>query len=178
MPDTHSSPIAPSPTLYALLIALALVCMPDASVGWVQWMGEQGIGHAQGWLASAPAAPSPTTPMLRADDGFADHGLFNEAALLDTRQIDDLRADPEGQCIADQGVVTPTGACVDAIALWESEVDASAWAELEDAYPRDIDHSDGTESVLRVPAEYVILGGAGGEDVVAVDLTRPLTPRA
>lgn len=130
------------------------------------------------WPTPAPApTPAQSTP-VREGDGYEDHDLFDPAALLDTSTIDDLRTDPEAQCIAAQGVVTPAGACVDAIAVWEHEVSPAVWAELRSAYPRDIDHSEPGSTALRVPAEFVILSGPDGEDVHSVDTSRPVTPMA
>lgn len=122
-------------------------------------------GPAQG--APAPTACEP-----------APGELFNPCATLDMGTIDDLRQDTESRCIAADGVMTPQRTCVDAIAVWEDEIPRSVLRELRLAgYPRDIDHSDGKVGALRVPAEFVILGGANGEKVLAVDMTRPVTPR-
>lgn len=120
----------------------------------------------------AQGAPAPTACEPGPED------LFNPCATLDMHTIDDLRDDVQGRCIAADGVMTPEGACVDAITVWEDEVPRSVLRELRLAgYPRDIDHSDGEVAALRVPAEFVILGGANGEKVLAVDMTRPVTPR-
>lgn len=120
----------------------------------------------------AQGAPAPTA----CEPGPGD--LFNPCATLDMGTIDDLRQDTESRCIAADGVMTPQRTCVDAITVWEDEIPRSVLRELRLAgYPRDIDHSDGEVAALRVPAEFVILGGANGEKVLAVDMTRPVTPR-
>lgn len=124
--------------------------------------------------STAPVQSAPvSTP--RADDGFSDHHLFSSTATLDTSNIDDLREDPYGKCVAEDGVLTPTGACVDAARIWRDEVSSGTWETLRGlgyAYEAD------DPSAMWVPAEYVILGGPDGNEVLAVDIFRPVTPRA
>ena len=116
---------------------------------------------------------------MRAGDGTADHGLFHPSATLDTSHIDDLRSDPEALCLVSGGVMTPAGVCVDAIAVWESEVDPGVWAYLlRNGYTWSMNHETDDERALWVPAEMVILGGVDSDEVLAVDPARPLTPRA
>lgn len=121
-------------------------------------------------VASVPATPA----LEGAGDGTADHDLFMPSATLDTSQIDDLRADPEALCLRGHGVMTPAGVCVDAVLVWKDETDPGVWAYLlRTGYTWDLD-----EDALRIPAEMVILGGVDGDEVLSVDPSRPLTPRA
>jgi hypothetical protein len=136
-------------------------------------------GIGAGTTAQAHNVASvPATPVLAgAGDGTADHDLFNPSTTLDTSRVDDLRTDPEAQCFAAEGVMTPAGACVDAIAVWETEVDPGVWAYLRRAgYGWSLDYE--TSGALLIPAEMVILHGADGDEVHSVDPARPLTPRA
>lgn len=104
-------------------------------------------------------------------------GLFNACALLDTSRVDDLRDDADSRCLAAQGLLLTTGECVDGFFLYEDETDAETWTHLVDT---GFDHGLDCDDVdcLWIPAEYVVLGGESGEDVLAVDTTRPLTPRS
>lgn len=136
-----------------------------------------------------PAAGAPTTdpsgmapherptenPPAAGGDGYADGHLFNDAAALDTSRIDDLRGDPYGECVSRDGVLTPTGACVDGARIWRDEVDSGTWETLRGLgyAPEAFDRAE-----MWVPAEYVILGGEDGNTVLAVDVFRPVTPRA
>jgi hypothetical protein len=160
---------APSFTHTVLIIvvrvALALLTL-TAGAGLVHM---QGTDETVSVAAPAPAAPAP------AEVQVPEHGgLFNPGATLSTAQIDDLREDPYGACLMQEGVLTPAGICVDAVAIWRDEVSLDVWGALDDeGYAVEAFDPD----TRYVPAEYVILGGPGGEDLLAVDMTRPLTPR-
>jgi hypothetical protein len=150
-----------------ILLALAVLV---ALVVWGLVVGGSTDTHDTEPVQVAPAA-TPTT----AGDGTADHGLFSDTATLDMSHIDDLREDPYGKCVSLDGVLTPTGVCVDAARIWRDEVDSGTWETLRELgyAPEAFDPTE-----MWVPAEYVILGGADGNEVLAVDIFRPVTPRA
>lgn len=147
----------------------------------------QGLGMSDYMSTPAPAPTSAGTPSVggpveapapTACEPAPTGGLFHPCATLDMGTIDDLREDPEGRCIALGGVLTPQRTCVDSIPVWQDEVPPTVWSALRDAgFPRDIDASSPGSRAMRVPAEWVILGGEDGEKVLAVDMARPLTPQ-
>lgn len=161
----------------ALVVAVAVVAVA---------MG-QALGMSDYMSTPAPAptttaAPSAGTPVQAPAPTACElppaGGLFHPCATLDMGTIDDLREDREGHCIALGGVLTPQRTCVDSVPLWQDEVSPTMWTALRDAgFPRDIDASSPGNRALRVPAEWVILGGEDGEKVLAVDMARPLTPQ-
>ena|SRR5688500_10925179 len=161
----------PAPSfLHAVLtivvrVALALLALV-AGAGLVHM---EGTHDAATMAAPAPTAPAPTQV------GVPEHGgLFNPGATLSTAQIDDLREDPYGRCVAQDGVLTPAGTCVDAVAIYADEVSTETWEALDDEGYAVEAFSPSTRFV---PAEFVILGGPDGNEVLAVDMTRSLTPR-
>jgi hypothetical protein len=173
----HMIPVIIGRTIVLALAVLAGLVLLGLVVG-----GTAGTHSAP--AVQAPPASTPTTdtsgmaPHERpiggatVDDGFSDHHLFNADATLDTSHIDDLRSDPEGQCLADGGVMTPERACVAGVLVWREEISPQQWHELtRQGYVCDVDDADS----LWIPLGYVILGGESGEDVLDVDLSRPLT---
>lgn len=166
-----------------IIIRTALV------VGVAVVMVAMGQGLDMSDYSTSTTAPAPTTTGTPSVDGPAPApaptacepapgDLFHPCATLDMGTIDDLRQDTESRCIAADGVLTPQRTCVDAIAVWVDEIPRSVARDLRLAgYPRDIDASSPGSTALRVPAEFVILGGVDGEEVLAVDMTRPVTPR-
>jgi len=157
-----------------LVVLIAIAMVMAALVQGPKGTGTMDGGSTMGSTDTPLAAP--------AGQGCAEAptGLFNPCATLDTRLVDDLRADPdpESRCLAADGVMTPARQCVDATWILRSEVTPEVWAELCDApFPRSIDHSVHGDPALIIPAEFVILGGPNGEDVLAVDTSRALTPR-
>jgi hypothetical protein len=160
--------------LVLIRVALCLIAVALVGVGMTALGG--GMDRQDAVAATALPASTPA-PALRADDGFASHRLFHEAALLDTRQIDDLRADPEGQCFVRHGVMTPAGVCVDGVKLWQDETNTTTWNALRAAgYTRVISCDD--VDCLWIPAEMLVLNGEGGDEVLAVNLCAPLTARS
>lgn len=160
----------------ALVVAVAMVMV---AMGQALGMSDYTSTPAPAPTSAAPSAegpaqaPAPTTCELPPAGG-----LFHPCATLDMGTIDDLREDREGRCIAMGGVLTPQRTCVDSVPVWQDEVPPTVWSALRDAgFPRDIDASSPGNRALRVPAEWVILGGDDGEKVLAVDMARPLTPQ-
>lgn len=161
--------------IMSCMVALVLITAANAVVSTTTHL----VGALQVGTVDAPATDAPPVDAPAVQDCEPVAGaLFNPCATLDTALVDDLRADPEAQCLATDGVVTPQGACVDATLIWESEVHPTTWDTLREAgYPWSLEHSEPSDDALIVPAEMVIMGGEGGEHVIAVAVNRPLTPR-
>lgn len=176
MQRTHTPNTATDRGLVALVVVVMLLALTCTLLTWMNgrtaggWTGTAGTAGA----TSVDMSTTSTPAFRPLGDGVADHGLFNENAELDTSRIDDLRTDPYGQCVASDGVLTPTGACVDGVRVWQDEMSIGTWNALR-AQGYELGDKDPTS--MWIPAEYVILGGPHGEDVLAVDLSRPLTPR-
>jgi hypothetical protein len=129
----------------------------------------QGIGPAQDSGSTPMASPAPTAQASPAG-GYVKGHLFSPDATLDASRIDDLRTDPYGQCVMQEGVLTPTGVCVDAVWVSRDEVGPEAWATLLDlGYMEDADAPD----MMWIPLAMVTMDGEGGE-ITAVDLDAPL----
>src|SRR5688572_16588981 len=107
------------PQLHMRIVMAALPCMITMALAVLALGVLDGSTGSTGAVGTAPApTPAPVLAPLPGD-GVADHALFIPSALLDTRQIDDLRADRDVECLAGFGVMTPAGECVDAIAVWK-----------------------------------------------------------
>lgn len=160
----------------ALVVAVAMVAV---ALGQSLGMSDYGAAPTPAPTSAAPSTEGPAqAPAPTACELPPAGGLFHPCATLDMGTIDDLRTDREGHCIALGGVLTPQRTCVDSVPLWQDEVSPTMWTALRDAgFPRDIDASSPGNRALRVPAEWVILGGEDGEKVLAVDMARPLTPQ-
>lgn len=129
----------------------------------------QGIGPAQGSGSALTDSPAPTA-QAPTTGGYAQGHLFNPDATLDASRIDDLRDDPYGQCVADDGVLTPAGLCVAGVRVWEDEVPAGTWnALLGQGYMEEADDPDS----MWIPLAMVTMDGEG-EEILAVDLGAPL----
>lgn len=159
--------------LVALLLALAVLTIGAALV-------HGATTTIPGRPAPAPAptdvqvqAPPVTGDLVQVADKAAPGGaLVYGGADLDMSQIDDLRSDPYGQCVSHDGVLTPAGECVDAVTVWRNEMSPGSWSALLDqGYLWDSDDQD----AMWIPAQMVILGGEGGEDVLAVNPGAPLS---
>lgn len=111
-----------------------------------------------------PAAtlPAPTQQAPVVDDGVANHHLFHPGATLDTSRIDDLRADPESQCLMQDKVMTSAGECVAGVRVWRDEVDTATWnALVGQGYLTSVQDPDS----LWIPLYMVTLDG---DDIASV----------
>jgi hypothetical protein len=136
------------------------------------------MGVQLGEVVAAPTAPveqqAPATCEVASTGG-----LFNPCATLDTSTVDDLRTDDlDSECMRQGGVLLDDGRCVAAGLVWLDEIDAVTEDALRDmGFGRMIgeQNADGVDALL-VPAEMLVLGGPGGEQLVSVDLDAALTP--
>lgn len=135
------------------------------------------LTQAQRTPIAGTASPAPSTSHHQAapyGDGYAEHHLFSETADLDTSRIDDLRDDPYGKCVSEDGVLTPAGTCVDGVMVWRDEMPPGSWNKLlAQGYLWDSDDP----RAMWIPLAMVTMDGEGGE-VIAMNLDAPLVARS
>lgn len=129
-------------------------------------LGKLGSTDTPAPLAPVPTPAAPVQAPAGQGDGVADHHLFNDTATLDTSRIDDLRADPESQCLMQDKVMTSAGECVAGVRVWRDEVDTATWnALVGQGYLTSVQDPDS----LWIPLYMVDLDG---DDIAAVHLDR------